>query len=253
MAARMPRLDIRAIVGVATLILSATSGSAVATAAEARAVIELFTSQGCSSCPPADRILGELSRDPSLVPLSLSVDYWDYIGWKDTLALHDHTVRQHAYSRVRGDRAIYTPQVVVNGVGHVVGSDKAAVERAIARTRASSTPLSVPVTVTLDGDKLTITVAASETTQRSEIWLCPVISKVDVPIARGENNGRSLTYYNVVRGWKKIGDYSGKADTFSIPLAAVTDSAIDRVAVVVQEGGVERPGAMLGAALTAIR
>ena len=85
-------------------------------AGEPRAVIELFTSQGCSSCPPADKLLGELARDPSLIAMSLPVDYWDYLGWKDTLALHGHTTRQRAYAEARGDREVYTPQVVVNGV-----------------------------------------------------------------------------------------------------------------------------------------
>src|SRR4051812_44175949 len=103
--------------------------------AEPRAVIELFTSQGCSSCPAADKLAGELARDPSLVVMSLPIDYWDYLGWKDTLALPGHSRRQKAYSKARGDREVYTPQVVVNGVMHVLGSDKDAIEHAIAQTR----------------------------------------------------------------------------------------------------------------------
>src|SRR5438876_88668 len=109
------------------LILTST---AAPVSAEPRAVIELFTSQGCSSCPAADKLLGELSRDPSLVTMSLAVDYWDYLGWKDTLALHGHSDRQRAYAEVRGDREVYTPQVVVNGVAHALGSDRAAIEKA---------------------------------------------------------------------------------------------------------------------------
>ncbi|MET0167901.1 MAG: DUF1223 domain-containing protein, partial [Vicinamibacterales bacterium] len=89
---------------------------AASASAEPRAVVELFTSQGCSSCPAADKLLGELSRDPSLITMSLSVDYWDYLGWKDTLALHGHSDRQRAYAEARGDREVYTPQVVINGV-----------------------------------------------------------------------------------------------------------------------------------------
>ena len=114
-----------------------TSAAALspACAGEPRAVIELFTSQGCSSCPAADKLMGKLASDPSLVTLSLPVDYWDYLGWKDTLALHGHSERQHAYAETRGDREVYTPQIVVNGVVHVLGSDKAAIEKAIAKTR----------------------------------------------------------------------------------------------------------------------
>src|SRR5262249_55532294 len=105
--------------------------------AEPRAVVELFTSQGCSSCPAADKGLGELSHDPSLVTMSLPVDYWDYLGWKDTLALHGHSDRQRAYAEVRGDREVYTPQVVVNGVVHVLGSDKESTEKTIWKTRTN--------------------------------------------------------------------------------------------------------------------
>src|SRR5437868_13200923 len=115
--------------------------------AEPRAVIELFTSQGCSSCPAADKLLGELAHDPSLLTMSLAVDYWDYLGWKDTLALHGHGTRQRAYADARGDRQVYTPQVVVNGLVHVLGSDKAAIEKAIAETRSSAAPLTLQVTI----------------------------------------------------------------------------------------------------------
>ena len=107
------------------LICTASMLPPPAGAGEPRAVIELFTSQGCSSCPPADKVIGELARDPTLITLSLPVDYWDYLGWKDTLALHGHSNRERAYADTRGDREVYTPQVVVNGIVHVLGSDKA--------------------------------------------------------------------------------------------------------------------------------
>src|ERR1700729_1092783 len=105
-----------------------------AVAAEPRAVVELFTSQGCSSCPPADKILGELAKDPNVIALSLPIDYWDYLGWKDTLADSRFTARQKAYSHMRGDRDVYTPQMVVNGSTHVIGSDRAKIEGAIDTT-----------------------------------------------------------------------------------------------------------------------
>src|SRR5439155_17243412 len=120
--------------------------AAVASAsADPRAVFELFTSQGCSSCPPADRLLGELAHDPAIVALSLPIDYWDYLGWKDTLANPRHAARQRGYARVRGDREVYTPQAVINGAMHALGSDKAAIDAAIRTTQADSSTLSVPV------------------------------------------------------------------------------------------------------------
>src|ERR1700710_1626336 len=106
--------------------------------AEPRAVVELFTSQGCSSCPPADRILGELAKDPTLIALSMPIDYWDYLGWKDTLADARFSARQKAYSQVRGDREVYTPQVVVNGSVQVIGSDREGIEEAIASTGSAA-------------------------------------------------------------------------------------------------------------------
>src|SRR3954466_15292734 len=119
-------------VALSLAVVASTMAPAATASAEPRGVIELFTSQGCSSCPAADKLAGELARDPSLVVMSLAIDYWDYLGWKDTLALPGHTNRQRAYSKPRGDREVYTPQVVVNGTIHTLGSDKDAIETAIA-------------------------------------------------------------------------------------------------------------------------
>src|SRR4030095_12428875 len=108
-----------------------------------------------------DKLLGELSRDPSLLTMSLAVDYWDYLGWKDTLALHGHSDRQRAYAEARGDREVYTPQVVVNGAVHVLGSDKTAIEKAIMQTRRNSAVLALPVQVNVADGKVTVNVPAS--------------------------------------------------------------------------------------------
>ena len=219
-----------------------------------RAVIELFTSQGCSSCPPADKVLGELARDPSLITLSLAVDYWDYLGWKDTLALHGHSNRERAYAEARGDRDVFTPQVVVNGLVDVLGSDKAAIENAIENTRKSATPLTLPVTMTVADGKVTVNVADAKDGNRSaEVWLCPVTRKVTVAIDRGENNGHTLTYTNVVRSWVRLGNWSGKAQTFTIPVAELQNAGyalkdIDQLSVLVQSGVAAKPGLILGAA-----
>src|ERR1700759_483479 len=129
--------------------------------ADPRAVVELFTSQGCSSCPPADRIIGELAKDPSVIALSMPIDYWDYLGWKDTLADARFSARQKAYSQMRGDREVYTPQVVVNGSAHVVGSDRAGIESAIGDTKKTDGVMSVPVTMTINGRQISVSVAAS--------------------------------------------------------------------------------------------
>jgi len=217
--------------------------------AEPRAVIELFTSQGCSSCPPADKLLAEYAHDPSVIALSLAVDYWDYLGWKDTLALSGHSSRQRAYAKVRGDRKVYTPQVVIDGAVHALGSDKAAIERAIRLERENSSPLSLPVKIERSGDKLTVTVPASKDEKgQAEVWLCPVTRSVPVSIGRGENSGHSITYSNVVRSWIKLGDWNGKAETFSVPMKDVQAAGVDSAAVMVQSGVSSAPKLMLGAA-----
>src|ERR1017187_4773594 len=128
--------------------------------ADPRAVGELVPSQGFSSCPPADKIIGELAKDPSVIALSMPIDYWDYLGWKDTLADSRFSARQKAYSRMRGDRDVYTPQAIVNGSVHLVGSDRAGIEDAIGDTRKSGGVMSVPVSMTLAGKQISVSVGA---------------------------------------------------------------------------------------------
>ena len=226
------------------------AGFGIASAAP-RALLELFTSQGCSSCPPADKLLGEFAKDPSLVALSLPIDIWDYLGWKDTLALPGHTARQRAYAEERGDRQVYTPQMVVNGSMHVVGSDRAAIEKVIAETDRNPAVMSLPVLVSTAGDNLSVTVkAAAGGPAHGEVWLCPLLSAIAVPVGRGENRGRTLTYHNVVRAWRKLGDFAGTDKTWSVPLAKIESGAVDAAAVMVQEGTRDKPGIVLGAAMT---
>jgi hypothetical protein len=251
-------MNYRHIAFAAAAICTASMTPLPASAGEPRAVIELFTSQGCSSCPAADKVLGELSRDPTLVTLSLPVDYWDYLGWKDTLALHGHSNRERAYADTRGDREVYTPQVVVNGIMHVLGSDKAAIEQAIAQTRQSAAPLTLPVTIAVADGKVSVNVpAANGENASAEVWLCPITGKAQIAIERGENRGHTLAYTNVVRRWVKLGDWSGKAETFSVPVAELADADfslrdIDRVAVIVQSGVAAKPSLMLGAATVSL-
>jgi hypothetical protein len=223
-----------------------------AAAAEPRAVVELFTSQGCSSCPPADKILSELAKDSSLIALSLPVDYWDHLGWKDSLASPRHTKRQWAYSRAHGQRGVYTPQVVINGSIQVLGSDKAAIERAVAKSDMKLTAITIKPAPS--GDKLTIGVPASaKFSGKAEVWLCGVASAMPVEIKRGENRGRTIVYSNVGRRWVKLGEWSGQAANFTVPVSDIRADGVDRAAVIMQGGNAEKPGAIIGAALAPLR
>src|SRR5712671_3303746 len=209
----------RRYVALGAIAVALTAGVS-ASAAEPRAVLELFTSQGCSSCPPADKLLAELSQDPTLIPLTLAIDIWDYLGWKDTLAVAGHSKRQKAYSHARGDREVYTPLVVANG--------RVTVAASAAR-----------------GD-------ASKNDASAEVWLCPVSKMVEVAIGRGENSGHTITYHNVVRRWVKLGVWKGNAESWSIPLDDVKTEGVDAVVVILQSGTAAVPGAMLGAAMTSL-
>src|SRR6201986_5250250 len=202
--------------------------------AQPKAVVELFTSQGCSSCPPADKVIGDLAKDPSVIALSMPIDYWDYLGWKDTLADSRFSARQKAYSLMRGDRDVYTPQAVVNGEAHVIGSDRSEIERAIEVTRESDGVMSVPVTMKLNGKQITVSVAASSrppVATHGEVWICSISKAVPIKIGRGENRGQELTYYNVVRNVLKVGDWNGTAGSWTVPLENVSRDGIDAAAV----------------------
>jgi hypothetical protein len=227
---------------------------AAARAGEPRAVLELFTSQGCSSCPPADRLVGQLANDPSLIALSVPIDYWDYLGWRDTLANPAHSVRQRAYARARGDGQVYTPQIVVNGAADALGSDQAAIERAITQTDRKTGVMSLPVVLAVNDGTLNVSIsAADKAPAAAEVWLCPITKAVPVAIGRGENRGRSITYHNVVRNWVKLGTLSATQSSWNVPIAQIKADGIDAAAVMVQEGSHDRPGIILGAALTDIR
>ena len=238
-----------------TLSLAAAAAMIVAVAADGQtrtgdvsAVLELFTSQGCSSCPPADALLTEFAKTPGLIALSLPVDYWDYIGWKDTLAMPALTDRQKNYAAARGDGQVYTPQIVVDGVSHAVGSDKSKIEQAIRTSASQDGVLSVPLHVTdVNGDLVGDVGAAGDGVPKwGSILLLQVAKKRVVAIGRGENAGHTITYTNVVRSIDRIGVWSGAAMHFEVPAAELTPRG-DGYVVLLQSGKTDRPGAILAA------
>lgn len=215
-----------------------------------KVVAELLTSQGCSFCPPADALLNELAKDPQVLALTLAVDYWDYVGWKDTLALHGHSLRQKAYADQRPDKKVFTPQLVVDGLHAAKGSDRAAVQRALMTARSDG-GLSVAITVQRDGDMLEITLPhEAGLGEGVDLWACPVARSQTVAIGRGENVGRNVTYANVVRGWVRVASWQGDARRFRVPLKDLQRDGADQVAVLLQKGTPATPGRIIGATMT---
>src|SRR4051794_839483 len=225
-------------------VLAIAASTHTARAGEVRGVVELFTSQGCSSCPPADRYLAELAKDPGLVVLSWPVDYWDYIGWKDTFASPAFTARQKAYAAVRRDDQVYTPQAVINGVTHAVGNDRDIVQEAIA---ANGKTLNCALTIADRDGKIGIDVAPKANAGGSAtLWLLRVLRTANVAIGRGENKGRSVTYTNVVREAIAVGEWSGGVAHFDAARPKLGDG--EGLIAVLQTGTATKPGAILAAA-----
>jgi hypothetical protein len=214
--------------------------------AHAEYVIELFTSQGCSSCPRADRWLESIARRPGVIAVSLPVDYWDYIGWRDTLASPAFTARQKAYAALRGDRRVYTPQVVVNGLFDAAGSDEAEINRVIQSARSRDGAMTVPVRLSKANSHYSVEVAKGDGGPAG-VFALRVARSTAVDIKRGENAGRSVTYTNVVRAIDKLGDWTGENATFDVPGAVKEDEGF---IVLVQKGTFDRPGVILAAAKT---
>jgi hypothetical protein len=214
--------------------------SGAAAAAERPVVVELFTSEGCSSCPPADALLAELAARPDVLALSFHVDYWDRLGWKDPFSSPAATARQQGYARSFATGSVYTPQIVVDGHWQMVGSDREAVEQAIAD--ADRAPPGIPVTLSVDHARARITFGPGGAGLRGSVVLVAFDRRHVDAVARGENSGRTLTHVDVVRGFAKAGRLDGATGSIEAPVPW----RADRLAALVQGDD----GHILGAAVT---
>jgi hypothetical protein len=236
----------------AALALLAGAGASHATeVSRPVAVLELFTSQGCNSCPDADRLLGEMAATKEVVALAYHVDYWDYLGWRDTLATADNTARQHEYNRAFGSRSVYTPQAVINGREHVNGSDAEGVRRTIRELSRSAKGMSVDVALSYVGDSIVIeTGAAERQTGEAHVFLVYLKPATTVEIKQGKNKGRRITYRHAVAGFHSAGVWRGEAARYELPIAEMAKKGAGGCAVLIQSMGPDGvPGPVLGAAL----
>jgi hypothetical protein len=265
-----------------------TLAGTVAEAGARPVVVELYTSQGCNSCPPADALIGKLAQRTDVIALSLPITYWDMLGWKDTLASDANTRRQKAYAAAMGHGGVYTPQIIVDGVQDVVGSRVASVEAAIdaraqaidsgmvmadARMAEANAPRAasvgnvqqaapapappaqshgadpvVPVSVSEDRQEMHINIGAADGAHNATVWLFHLRSAVNVAIKAGENEGRMITYHNVVSDLRAVAVWKGNSLSLTLPRAAMAGLPHDGVVIIVQQGGY---GHVVGAAYVA--
>lgn len=227
-----------ALIAPAASLADDKSPMAAETAPRPLAVVELFTSQGCSSCPPADELLGKFVKRDDVIALTFNVDYWDYLGWKDTLADPAYGARQRDYAKARGDGQVYTPQAVVNGLMHVVGSQEAALERAIGVSMRKLNGERVPISVSVEGDALLVNVGAAPdgaTVKPATVWLALIKRSEIVKIKRGENRGKTITYFNVVRNLTPVGRWTGEKMTVKLPKYHLKKNGTDDCAALLQQ------------------
>ncbi len=231
----------RAVLAVLTIMAAALMPASLRAGDGAPVLVELYTSQGCSSCPPADALLAEIADRDDVIALSLHVDYWDYIGWKDSFARPEFTARQKAYARAAGHRTIYTPQMIVNGVEHVVGAKPMKLADAVMRHHER--PARVALSLARKGNRLMVSARplVPSLPSRMFVQLVRYLPSATVSISRGENAGRTITYRNIVTHWAPVGRWDGQSP-LELELAI---SGKEPVVVVIQEEG---PGEVIASA-----
>jgi hypothetical protein len=207
-------------------------------------VVELFTSQGCSSCPPAEAYLGKLSARPDVVALAFHVDYWDDLGWRDRFELTQSVSRQNGYARNLHRATVYTPQLVIDGRFDALGADGRTVAAALAEPRSQ-----VPLMLSLRDAALQVAVGVQPQPAACDVWLVAYRRHALSAIGRGENAGRNLEEFNIVRELRNLGPWAGEEKAFRIPLSSLPSDSTD-VAVLIQHAG---QGAIIGAAAHALQ
>ncbi|MFO0997052.1 MAG: DUF1223 domain-containing protein [Alphaproteobacteria bacterium] len=226
------------------IVLALTVALSAAAAERAPVVVELYTSQGCNSCPPADAYLGELAARRDVIALSFHVDYWDYIGWKDPFAFPETTARQRTYAKTLGQSYVYTPEMVVDGSAHDSGTRRGSIESLIRRAQAQQ-KLALEIKADASG-RLVAVLPERAGAERAVLWLVLFDAKHTTSIKRGENAGQTLSYHNVVREMRKLAATAGPAETIALPIDDSVMREHTGCALILQRG---EGGPVLGAAV----
>lgn len=230
--------------GVAAVLALAAPATAQTLRAHPKAVVELFTSQGCASCPPADALLTSLAEDADVIALAYHVDYWDYVGWPDTFGSADNSNLQRSYAKGWNSSRIYTPQMVINGTQDVVGSRRAAVQTAL-----EAASLTLPVDITVTSHMLKIAVPPRAGDKDAVVWLVTYRDRAEVQIDKGENAGKAMVYTQVVTKRQVLGMWEAATGAqLKLPLDEVLEEDSTGVAVLIQQDDDGLPGPIIGAA-----
>ena len=212
-------------------------------------LLELYTSEGCSSCPPAEAWFSRLKSNPRLwkdfVPVAFHVDYWDYLGWRDTLASPEKSQRQYDYAKARGDMDVYTPQAIVDGGSHYVGSNRSVILAAIDRARAATPRNPVEISLIAKDHEFVVEIGAAGVAREATLWIMPLMPKVAVKIEKGENAGSEIVYYNVVNKLIPAGLWHGEAATFRLPKESIALPCCKGAVALLQQ---DKAGPILAAA-----
>lgn len=213
-----------------------------------KGVVEVFTSQGCSSCPAADKFVTSVHRDKDILALAWHVDYWDYLGWKDTFAKPDHTDRQRRYSRSFEENQIYTPQAVMNGRSHTVGSRSSIIKAALNNYEDQNQGLTIPIKANIVDGVLDIEIDNGKSIGKATLWMVYFQDQKQVKVERGENRGKNLVYSNIVRDIELVGMMEPGGLNMMLPLTELSRKGHDSCALILQQTTkYGTPGAIIGA------
>ncbi|ARO32101.1 DUF1223 domain-containing protein [Rhizobium sp. L9] len=235
-----PRFLISLIAGVAF------AGSLHAEDGKPRGVVELFTSQGCSSCPPADAAFRKLVNQGDVIALAYHIDYWNYLGWADTLSSKENTERQYGYARTMGRSNVYTPQAIVNGRGHLAGADLTGINSKIDTYSSEGNGLTVPISAAMRGDELEIKIGAGQ--GKANVVMVYFDKEKTIDVEKGENSGKKISYLHSVTNVETVGMWDGKATSLTLPASVLQRPQLEGCAILLQSATADGdPAAILGA------
>ncbi|MGO4137437.1 DUF1223 domain-containing protein [Rhizobium brockwellii] len=211
-----------------------------------KGVVELFTAQGCSSCPPADAAFRKLVSQGDVIALAYHVDYWNYLGWADTLSSKENTERQYGYAKTMGRSNVYTPQAIVNGRGHLAGADLNGINSQIDTYSSEGNGLTVPISAAMRGDELEIKIGAGQ--GKANVVMVYFDKEKTIDVEKGENSGQKISYLHSVTNVETVGMWDGKATSLTLPASVLQRPQLEGCAILLQSATASGdPAAILGA------